>query len=71
MPGGSGACGKSRLEIVARVSGSMIRACGGAPAEGQTETIRPRVSKVSDPQSEGGFASELAARLAPSGPAML
>jgi hypothetical protein len=46
----------------------MIRAWGGAAAEGQTVTILPRESKVSDPHSAAGFASEVATGERPSGP---
>ncbi len=34
----------------------------------QTVTIRPRESKAIEPQSERGFASEVATRFLPSGP---
>ena len=56
LPGGFGAVGRSRVAIVASVSGSMIRAWGGNGIDGQTVTIRPWVSKAIEPQSEGGFA---------------
>ena len=56
------------MAIVASVFGSMIRACGPTPADGQTVTIRPWESKASDPQMAGGFASEVATRELPNGP---
>ena len=48
------------MAIVASVSGSMIRACGGAIADGQTLTIRPCVSKAVEPHTAGGFAPSVA-----------
>ena len=56
------------MAIVSSVSGSMIRACGGATDEGQTLTIRPGLSKASEPQSAGGFALRVATSELPSGP---
>ena len=67
--GGFGAVGRTYSAIVASVSGSMIRAVGGAASDGQTLTIRPRLSKASEPHSEAGFASEVGASEIPSGPA--
>ncbi len=46
----------------------MIRAVGGATDEGQTLTIRPCLSKVSDPHSDGGSEPDVCTRLLPSGP---
>ena len=51
------------------VLGSKTRACGGANADGQTETMWPALSKASEPQSEGLVAPDVACRLRPSGPA--
>src|SRR6476646_4365393 len=47
----------------------MIRACGAAIADGHTLTSWPCVSKAIEPQTAGGFCSDVACRLLPSGPA--
>ncbi len=54
--------------MISSVCGSMIRACGGVASEGQTLTIRPRLSKVSEPQSAAAIASEPATSASPTGP---
>ena len=36
----------------------MIRACGGATSDGQTLTMRPALSKASEPHSAGGIDAE-------------
>ena len=46
----------------------MTRACGGAPADGHTDTIRPRRSKASEPQIAAGIAPEAGTDARPSGP---
>src|SRR3954452_25070169 len=46
----------------------MMRACGGAIDDGQTATICPWVSNVIEPQSAGGFASDVGWSELPSGP---
>src|SRR3954454_5564435 len=50
------------------VSGSMMRACGGAIDDGHTATSCPWVSKVIEPQSAGGFAADVDWSELPSGP---
>ena len=50
------------------VAGSMMRACGAAPADGHTDTIRPRRSKASEPHTAGGIAPEPSTDARPSGP---
>ena len=54
--------------MISSVTGSMIRAWGGATVDGQTLTRRPRESKAIEPQSEGVVAPDEACRLLPSGP---
>ena len=46
----------------------MTRACGGAPADGHTDTIRPRRSKASEPQIAAGIAPEPSTEARPRGP---
>ena len=53
------------------VLGSMTRAVIGVAIEGQTERIRPCLSKVSEPQSAEGIAPEVGESAAPSGPGRL
>src|SRR4029079_16218258 len=47
----------------------MMRACGAAIADGQTLTSCPWVSKAIEPQTAGGFCSDIDCRLLPSSPA--
>ena len=54
MPGGFVAVGRSKVEIGASVSGSMIRACGANGMDGQTVMMRPFESKAREPHSDDG-----------------
>jgi hypothetical protein len=68
VPVVSGGFGRSSVARGLSVVGSITRACGGRPAEGQTDTMRPWLSNASVPHREGGKAPENATSDRPSGP---